>query len=80
VKKLLEQIADLKEQLQLSEQQRSEAEAAALAAAEAQGALMQREIQEVATGKTVKVKRAWIRRPASPATRSWATRTTAARS
>lgn len=58
VKKLLEQIEDLKEQLQLSEQQRSEAEAAALAAAEAQGALMQREIQEVATGKTVKVRRA----------------------
>lgn len=58
VEKLLAQIADLKEKLNISEQARSDAEKAALAAAEAQGMLMQREIQEVATGKTVTVKRA----------------------
>lgn len=58
VAKLMEEIRGLKEKLKLSEQQRSDAEAAALAAAEAQGMLMQRQIQEVATGKTVKVKRA----------------------
>lgn len=58
VNKLLAEIADLKKQLALSEQQRSEVEKAALAAAESQGMLMQREIQEVPTGKFVKVKRA----------------------
>lgn len=58
MKKLLAEIATLKEQLDLSEQQRSAAEKAALAAAEAQGMLMQRDIQEVLTGKKVKVKRA----------------------
>lgn len=57
VAKLEQQIADLKQQLELSEEKRDEAEKAALAAAEAQGALMQRDMQEIATGKTVKVKR-----------------------
>ena len=56
--KLLAEIEELKAKLQLSEEQRSEAEAAALAMAEAQGALMQREIREVPTGKFVTVKRA----------------------
>lgn len=57
VEKLLAQIADLREQLKVSEAGRTEAQAAALAAAEAQGALMQREIVEVATGRTVCVQR-----------------------
>jgi hypothetical protein len=52
------EIAELRKKLQVSDEARSDAEKAALAAAEAQGALMQREIQEVATGKTKKVRRA----------------------
>jgi hypothetical protein len=58
LKRLMKEIADLKEKLKLSEAARGEVEKAALAAAEAQGMMMQREIQEVATGKTVKVQRA----------------------
>jgi hypothetical protein len=58
VQALMDQIASLQRQLDVSEEKRTDAEKAALAAAQAQGALMQRDIQEVATGKTVKVKRA----------------------
>ena len=50
-------IADLEAQLAASESKRTEAERVALAAAESQGALMQRDIQEVPTGKKVKVER-----------------------
>jgi len=46
-------LADLQEQLDISEAGRSAAESAALAAAEAQGMLLQSEIQEVPTGKKV---------------------------
>lgn len=55
---LLEEIADLREKLKLSESKRSDAEKVALAAAEAQSTLMQRQIEEVPTGKFVKVRRA----------------------
>lgn len=48
------QVANLTEELSLA---RSDAEAKALAVAEAQTAFMQREIQEIATGKTVTVQR-----------------------
>lgn len=48
------QVADLSEQLSLA---RTEAEAKALAVAEAQSAFMQRDIQEIPTGKTVTVQR-----------------------
>jgi len=58
IAKLQAEMADLRRALKVSEEKRSDAEKAALAAAEAQGSLMQREIQEVPTGKTVKVKRA----------------------
>lgn len=58
VQRLLAQIADLQEKLGIEQAARSDAEKAALAAAESQGMLMQRDIQEVATGKFVKVKRA----------------------
>ena len=58
VEKLLREVADLRKQLALAEERRSDAEKAALAAAEAQGMLMQREIQEVATGNYVTVLRA----------------------
>jgi hypothetical protein len=54
---LLARIADLEAQLKASDAARGEAEKIALAAAEAQGALMQRDIQEVPTGKTVKLSR-----------------------
>lgn len=59
VKAMLAQIEDLKKKLGIVEGERDAAEAAALAAAEAQGMLLQREIREVSTGKTVKVKRAF---------------------
>lgn len=55
--KLLAEVADLRARLEASEAARSEAERTALAAAESQGALMQRDIQEIPTGKTVTVKR-----------------------
>lgn len=55
--RLLKEISDLKGQLAISEASRSEAEKAALAAAEAQGGLLQSEILEVPTGKRVKVDR-----------------------
>lgn len=58
VDKLMAEMADLREKLAVSERARTEVEKAALAAAESQGALMQREIQEVLTGKTVTVRRA----------------------
>lgn len=57
VEKLMAEIAGLKEKLNLSEQARSDAEKAALAAAEAQGMLMQREMQPIPTGKTIKAQR-----------------------
>lgn len=53
----LDRIADLEQKLSVANAARSDVEKAALAAAEAQGMLMQRDVQEVATGKTVKVKR-----------------------
>jgi hypothetical protein len=56
--KLMAEIEGLKEALAIANTARSDAEKVALAAAESQGALMQREIQEVATGKFIKVKRA----------------------
>ncbi len=58
VEKLLLEIADLKAQLKVSDAARSEAERAALDAAQAQGTLLQTEVQEVPTGKKIKVKRA----------------------
>lgn len=54
VKTLLAEIADLKEKLHVETAARSDAEKIALASAESQGVLMQREIQEVLTGRTVK--------------------------
>lgn len=51
------QIAELEAKLAASEAARGDSEKLALAAAQAQGALMQRDIQEVPTGKTVKVQR-----------------------
>lgn len=59
VKKLLAEIAGLKEKLAVSEQTRGESEKAALAAAEAQGAnlMMQSNIMEVPTGKKIKVQK-----------------------
>jgi hypothetical protein len=60
VQALMDQIASSRAARALGGEAR-DAEKAALAAAEAQGALMQRDIQEVATGKTVKVKRAMTR-------------------
>lgn len=50
-------IADLEAKLAASEAARSDSEKLALAAAEAQSGLMQRDIQEVPTGKTVQVQR-----------------------
>ncbi len=58
VAKLLTEIADLKAQLKVETAARGEAEAAALEAAQAQGSLLQTEVQEVPTGKKIKVKRA----------------------
>lgn len=55
--KLKAEIADLQSRLDASEAQRSEAEAAALARAEAQGGLMQREIEEIPSGRKVEVMR-----------------------
>ena len=55
--KLHAEIADLKAKLAAADAARGDAEKIALAAAEAQGALMQRDIQEVPTGKTVRVQR-----------------------
>lgn len=54
VAKLRAQVAELTEELGAA---RSESEKAALAAAEAQGSLLQRDIHEVPTGKTVEVSR-----------------------
>lgn len=54
---LKQRIADLEARLQESESKRSDAEKLALASAESQGRLMQRDIQEIPTGKTVKVMR-----------------------
>ena len=51
------EIAELKAKLAASDAARGDSEKLALAAAQAQGALMQRDIQEVPTGKTVKVQR-----------------------
>lgn len=57
-RELLAEIGLLKGKLELSERGRSDAEQQALASAQAQGSLlMQRQIDEVATGKTVTVKR-----------------------
>jgi len=56
VQALMAQIADLKSQLEVSETKRTDAEKAALAAAESQGMLMQRDIQEVLTGRTVEMR------------------------
>lgn len=53
----LAEIERLKGRLGDEVQKRTEAEAAALAAAEAQSGMMQSQIQEVATGKTVRVTR-----------------------
>lgn len=58
VASLKAQIDDLQRQLGISEEARGSAEKAALAAAEAQGTLMQRQITEVPTGRKVKVRRA----------------------
>ena len=57
VKKLLKEIEGLKEQLAISERTRSEAEKSALAAAEAQGAglMMQTNVMEVPTGRTINI-------------------------
>lgn len=54
---LLAQIADLREQLKAAKASRSESDASALATAQAQGMLMQRQIEEVPTGRTVRVPR-----------------------
>lgn len=56
--KLRAQVADLNAKLEDERAKRGAAEAAALASAEAQSMLMQRDIQEYPTGKTVKVRRA----------------------
>jgi hypothetical protein len=55
--RLLAEIDELKAKLGLSEAARSEAEAAALAQAESQGALLQGKNEEVPTGKKIKVQR-----------------------
>ncbi|OYV42986.1 MAG: hypothetical protein B7X10_06490, partial [Burkholderiales bacterium 21-58-4] len=57
VKKLLAEIAGLREKLAVSEKSRSEGEKAALAAAESQGAglMMQSNIMEVPTGKNIDI-------------------------
>lgn len=55
--RLLKEISDLKQKLAIAETARSAAEQDALATAQAQGALMQRQIEEVPTGKTVKLQR-----------------------
>ena len=55
--RLLKEISDLKAKLAVAETARSAAEQDALATAQAQGMLMQRQIEEVPTGKTVKVQR-----------------------
>ena len=55
--RLLKEISDLKAKLAVAETARSAAEQDALATAQAQGMLMQRQIEEVPTGKTVKLQR-----------------------
>lgn len=55
--KLVNEIGDLKAQLAGEQVKRSEAENSALKMAESQGMLMQREITEVPTGRTKKVRR-----------------------
>lgn len=57
LQKLLAEIADLKSKLAVSETARTEAEKQALALAEAQAGVMQVAVQEVPTGKKVKVQR-----------------------
>lgn len=57
LEKLLAEIADLKQQLAVSDKARSVAETQALALAEAQAGVMQIAVQEVPTGKKVKVQR-----------------------
>lgn len=59
VQALRERIADLEAKLAVTREERDDAQKAALAAAEAQGMLMQREIKEVATGKFATVMRAY---------------------
>lgn len=56
-KTMKEKIADLEKRLAESEAARSDAERVALQVAESQGALMQRQIEEVPTGKTATVMR-----------------------
>lgn len=55
--RLLKEIADLRSRLQVAESKRTDEEKAALQTAQAQGMLMQRQIEEVPTGRTIKVKR-----------------------
>jgi len=55
--KLLADIADLQRRLEASEAKRGEVETAALAQAQAQGQLMQRQVEEVPTGKSVMLDR-----------------------
>jgi hypothetical protein len=57
LKRLLAEIDGLKAQLASETEKRTEAEAAALSAAEAQGFLMQHDIEEVPTGKMVTIKK-----------------------
>lgn len=56
-KKLLEEIAALQAQVSAKDAALDEVQAEALKRAEAQGALMQRQIEEVPTGKTTKVQK-----------------------
>lgn len=56
-KRMLAEIAELRSQLAVEKEKRGEAEQAALEAAQAQGALLQSEVREVPTGKTVEVQR-----------------------
>jgi hypothetical protein len=55
--RLLAEIDELKAKLGVAESKRGEAETAALASAQAQGALLQGRVEEVPTGKTIKVQR-----------------------
>lgn len=57
VKKLLAEIDGLKAQLKVEKAARGEAEQAALDAAQAQGSLLQSDVQEVPSGKRIKVQR-----------------------
>lgn len=58
LEKLQAEVRDLQSQLEGERTKRTEAEAAALLAAESQGMLMQREIREIPTGRTRTVQRA----------------------